>query len=164
MTDPVGKRSEVADVAYIALGSNLGDRSRHLENARTRIAAIPDVFVQSVSRIDETDPIGPPGQGAYLNQMLAVRTTLSPPELLARLHTIEDAGGRERHIRWGARTIDIDIVCYANTTWHATDLVVPHPELPNRIFWQRELDELLSNVDSMHGSNSLECNNPSPIH
>jgi 2-amino-4-hydroxy-6-hydroxymethyldihydropteridine diphosphokinase len=160
MIDSVGECPKRVDVAYIALGSNLGDRSRHLGDARTRIAAIPDLLIQSVSRIEETDPIGPPGQGAYLNQMLAVRTTLSPPELLVRLHAIEDAGGRERHIRWGARTIDLDIVCYANTAWHDTDLVVPHPELPNRVFWQRELDELLSNVAGGHGSTNLGCDNP----
>jgi 2-amino-4-hydroxy-6-hydroxymethyldihydropteridine diphosphokinase len=132
----------LSDVAYIALGSNLGDRARYLADARRRIAAIPGVVVLHTSQIEETAPIGPPGQGGYLNQMIAVSTTLPPPLLLAQLQAIEDACGRQRKIRWGPRTIDLDIVCYAQTTWHAPDLIVPHPELTNRAFWQRELAEL----------------------
>jgi 2-amino-4-hydroxy-6-hydroxymethyldihydropteridine diphosphokinase len=131
------------DVAYVALGSNLGDRHRNLADARERIAAIPGVVVLRASRVDETAPIGPPGQGAYLNQMLAVQTNLSPPALLLYLHEIEDAGGRERHVRWGPRTIDLDIVRYDHMTWNTPELIVPHPELLHRPFWQTELDEVM---------------------
>ena len=137
------------DIAYIALGSNLGDRARHLADARHRIAAIPGVVIVRASHVEETDPIGPPGQGTYFNQMLALQTTLLPPALLVHLHQIEDAGGRERHVRWGPRTIDLDIVRYDRTTWNAPDLIVPHPELAHRPFWQRELDEIRVAVDAV---------------
>lgn len=132
----------MSDVAYIALGSNMGDRAHNLTAARERIAAIPGVEVERASRVEETAPIGPPGQPPYLNQMLAVRTELSPRELLALLHEIEVAGGRVRRERWGPRTIDLDIVAYANTVVDEPGLVVPHPELPNRPFWRRELEEI----------------------
>jgi 2-amino-4-hydroxy-6-hydroxymethyldihydropteridine diphosphokinase len=130
------------DVVFIALGSNLGDRDAFLADARARIAALPGVTVLRESSIEETEPLGSVPQGAYLNQMLAARTTLTPPELLASLHDVERALGRERTVRWGPRTIDLDIVKYAHTTWSADDLVVPHPQLPHRPFWHRELAEL----------------------
>lgn len=130
------------DIAYIALGSNLGNRIQHLADARERIAHIPGVVILRTSHVEETAPIGPPGQGAYLNQMLALQTTLLPPTLLAHLHDIEDAGGRVRHVRWGPRTIDLDIVRYNRTTWNTPDLIIPHPELSYRPFWQRELEEV----------------------
>jgi 2-amino-4-hydroxy-6-hydroxymethyldihydropteridine diphosphokinase len=144
--DDVASEAGVAppgsDMAFIALGSNLGNRAQHLHDARVRIAAIPGVTILRASRIEETEPIGPPGQSAYLNQMVAVRTTLNPRELLHRLHEIEQMGGRERRERWGPRTIDLDIVTYAHTTWDEPDLKVPHAELPHRDFWIRELAEI----------------------
>lgn len=139
-TDVVNR--DVADIAYVALGSNVGDRDQHLRDARERIAALDQVVVLGASTIEETAPIGPPAQGAYLNQMLALRTTLTPPELLARLLDIERAGGRVRDVRWGPRTIDLDIVKYGCTTWQSSTLTVPHVELPHREFWHRELAEL----------------------
>jgi len=130
------------DVAYVALGSNLGDRASHLAAARARLAAVPGVSVLRASAVETTAPIGPAGQGDYLNQMIAVRTTLAPPELLSALHAIERAGGRERRERWGARTIDLDIVAYASTTWTSPHLTVPHPALGERDFWRRELEQV----------------------
>lgn len=130
------------DVAFVALGSNLGDRLEHLANARRRIAEISDVEILATSTIEETEPIGPIPQGAYLNQMMALRTSLDPPGLLAELHFVERCGGRERTLRWGPRTIDLDIVKYARTSWSSPELQVPHPEIANREFWQRELAEL----------------------
>jgi 2-amino-4-hydroxy-6-hydroxymethyldihydropteridine diphosphokinase len=130
------------DVAFVALGSNLGDRARHLSDALRRITALPGVMLLAASRIEETAPLGPTAQGAYFNQMIALRTTLTPPDLLDRLLEIEQAGGRVRDVRWGARTIDLDIVRYARTTWNDARLTVPHAELQHRDFWQRELAEL----------------------
>ncbi|MEO7103553.1 MAG: 2-amino-4-hydroxy-6-hydroxymethyldihydropteridine diphosphokinase [Gemmatimonadaceae bacterium] len=130
------------DIAFVALGSNIGDRARHLEDARTRITAIPGVVILGESTIEETAPIGPVVQGPYLNQMIALRTSLSPSELLAELHEAEAMGGRVRTARWGPRTIDLDIVKYAHTTWNSPELRVPHGEINNRDFWQRELAEL----------------------
>jgi 2-amino-4-hydroxy-6-hydroxymethyldihydropteridine diphosphokinase len=130
------------DVAFVALGSNVGDRRKHLSDALARIARIPGVAMLAVTGPEETEPIGTVAQGPYLNQMVALRTSLSPPELLAALHEAEREGGRVRTVRWGPRTIDLDIVRYAHTTWSSPELQVPHREIANRDFWQRELAEL----------------------
>jgi 2-amino-4-hydroxy-6-hydroxymethyldihydropteridine diphosphokinase len=129
------------DVAYIALGSNLGDREAELSRARAAIALLPDTEVLAESSIEETEPIGP-AQPWFLNQMIAVETRLTPHELLRELQKIEERAGRVRGRRWGPRTLDLDIVCFKHQSVHEPDLLVPHPELPNRSFWQRELAEL----------------------
>ncbi|HWH51775.1 MAG TPA: 2-amino-4-hydroxy-6-hydroxymethyldihydropteridine diphosphokinase [Gemmatimonadaceae bacterium] len=130
------------DVAYIALGSNLGDRAAYLARARAAIAALPSTALIAQSSIEETAPIGPVAQPAYLNQMLAAETELAPAELLDALRVIETAEGRVRRERWGPRTIDLDIVRFDQQTVSTPTLTVPHPELPRRDFWQRALAEL----------------------
>jgi 2-amino-4-hydroxy-6-hydroxymethyldihydropteridine diphosphokinase len=142
VTDDVVAGDVIEDVAFVALGSNVGDRRKHLSDALNRIGAIPGVVILAASRVEETEPIGPVAQGPYLNQMVALRTSLSPPRLLAALNEAEREGGRVRTVRWGPRTIDLDIVRYAHTTWSSPELQVPHRELDNRDFWQRELAEL----------------------
>jgi 2-amino-4-hydroxy-6-hydroxymethyldihydropteridine diphosphokinase len=130
------------DVAYIALGSNVGDRDAHLAAARAAIGAIPQVRILAESSTEETAPLGPVAQGPYLNQMIAVETALAPRELLARLQDVERRAGRTRGVRWGPRIIDLDIVWLDGQTVDAPDLRVPHPEIANRDFWRRELAEL----------------------
>lgn len=120
----------------------MGDRREHLARAIRGIAAVPGTELMAQSSIEETAPLGPVSQGAYLNQMVAVRTALPPDQLLVALHKVERAGGRVRTVRWGPRTIDLDIVKYAHTTWDSPELQVPHREMDNRDFWQRELAEL----------------------
>ncbi len=132
----------MVDVAYIALGSNLGDRHEHLAAARQALAELPSSRLLACSAIEETAPIGPAGQAPYLNQMVALETALPPRELLAELHRIERAAGRERRERWGARTLDLDIVMFATQRVSEPGLTVPHPEIANRDFWHRELAEL----------------------
>lgn len=127
------------DVAYIALGSNVGDREGQLAAASERVAALPGVTVIAATPVEETAPLGPVAQDAFLNQMIAVRTSLAPRALLQALNRIEEDGGRERSMRWGPRTIDLDIVAFERATVDEPDLTVPHRELPNRDFWQREL-------------------------
>jgi 2-amino-4-hydroxy-6-hydroxymethyldihydropteridine diphosphokinase len=129
-------------IAYVALGSNLGDRAGYLARARAAIAALPDTRLVGESDVEETAPIGPPGQGPYLNQMVAIETMLSPVDLLARLLEIERANGRQRTVRWGSRTLDLDIVRYGDRAVTEPGLTIPHPQLPNRDFWQRELAQL----------------------
>lgn len=133
---------EMDDVAFVALGSNVGDRQKHLSDALRRIAEISGATLIAESSVDETDALGPVAQGPYLNQMVALRTSLTPPELLAALHMAERNGGRVRSTRWGPRTIDLDIVKYGRTTWNSPELQVPHIEIDNREFWRRELAEL----------------------
>jgi 2-amino-4-hydroxy-6-hydroxymethyldihydropteridine diphosphokinase len=132
----------MTDVAYIALGSNVGNRDLALARARAAIAAIRDTRLIAATEVEETDPIGPIPQGKYLNQMVAVSTTLPPRTLLAALHRIERKAGRVRAARWGPRTLDLDIVMIEGKEYADDALVIPHPELPHRDFWQRELAEL----------------------
>ena len=130
------------DVAYIALGSNLGRREVFLAEARKAIAALPGTTLLAATEVEETAPIGRVEQGPFLNQMIAVVTELSPKELLSALHGIEQSAGRVRDQRWGPRTLDLDIVAFEKQSVSEPDLTVPHTELPNRTFWQRELAEL----------------------
>jgi 2-amino-4-hydroxy-6-hydroxymethyldihydropteridine diphosphokinase len=132
----------MTDTAYIALGSNVGDRVAYLLRARAALAALPDSRIVAESSIEETAPIGPVEQGAFLNQMVALETSLSPADLLRELQSIEQREGRERTVRWGPRTLDLDIVRFERQTVNEPSLTVPHPELQNRRFWQRELAEL----------------------
>ena len=130
------------DVAYLALGSNLGDRHAYLEVARDAIARLPRTKVAAVTDVEETDPFGPPGQPKYLNQMIAIETELEPRELLHALQDIERDAGRTRDERWGPRTLDIDIVKFERQSFSDEGLTVPHPGLRDREFWQRELNDL----------------------
>lgn len=130
------------DVAYIALGSNLDDRHGYLARARAALAALPASRIIAETSIEETVPLGGADQPAYLNQMIALETSLAPRELLVQLLAIEQREGRTRETRWGSRTLDLDIVAYEHLTHDEPDLHVPHRELPNRDFWQRELAEL----------------------
>jgi len=130
------------DIAYVALGSNLGDRDAHLARARKALAAIPRSRVIAESTIEETAPLGPVDQDKYLNQMVALETELSPRELLSQLQRIEQAAGRTREVRWGPRTLDLDIVRYETQTASDGDLVVPHPAAGARDFWRREMAQL----------------------
>ena len=130
------------DVVYIALGSNAGNREITLARARDAIAGIRDTWILGETAIEETEPIGPVPQGRYLNQMIVVETELAPAALLAALQRIERAAGRVRSMRWGPRTLDLDIVVIEGKEIAEPALTVPHPELPNRDFWQRELREL----------------------
>lgn len=138
----------VSEIAYVALGSNLGDRRAYLERARDAIAAIPECRVVAASAVEETAPLGGLAQPPYLNQMLAVETTLEPAALLDRLREIEAAAGRLRATRWDSRTLDLDIVLFDDRVVNSPDLVIPHPGLVDRSFWQREVAELR---DAMSG-------------
>lgn len=127
---------------YVALGSNVGDRAAHLAHARARLAALPGTRVVGTSRVEETAPLGPVPQGPYLNQMVVLETTLTPQDLLAACRTVEVERGRERRERWGPRTLDLDIVRFGQRSVHEAGLTIPHPELPRRDFWLREIAEL----------------------
>lgn len=128
--------------AYVALGGNLGDRESYLARARAALAKLPLTTLLGVSKVEETDPVGPPGQERYLNQMALLETSLDPGRFLKLLHKIEDENGRTRGEKWGARTLDLDIVRFGTRRLRDSDLRLPHPELPNREWWQREIDEL----------------------
>ena len=128
--------------AYIALGSNLGDRAEHLAAARAALAGLPRTRLVAESAVEETEPLAGMTQPPYLNQLVLLETALEPRALLAAIQAIERARGRVRAERWGARTLDLDIVKYGHRRIDEPDLIIPHPELPNRDFWIREITEL----------------------
>jgi len=132
----------VTERAYVALGSNLGDRAAHLDRARVALTLLPSTRLAAVSSVEETAPLGAMAQPPYLNQMVALDTSLAPEALLAALHAIERAQGRRRGERWGPRTIDLDLVRYGQRRIRTTSLTLPHPGLAARDFWRRELAEL----------------------
>jgi 2-amino-4-hydroxy-6-hydroxymethyldihydropteridine diphosphokinase len=128
--------------AFVALGSNLGDRLAQLDRARVALSLLPSSRLEAVSSIEETAPLGAMAQPPYLNQMAALDTSLPPEALLAALQRIERSLGRVRGSRWAARTIDLDLVRYGSRRMRSATLELPHPGLPAREFWQRELAEL----------------------
>ena len=132
----------MAERAYVALGSNLGDRAAHLDRARVALSLLPTTRLAAVSAVEETAPLGAMAQPPYLNQMVALDTALEPETLLSALHAIERAQGRLRGQRWGARTIDLDLVRYGDRKLRTASLTLPHPGIASREFWQRELAEL----------------------
>jgi dihydropteroate synthase len=120
--------------AVLAIGSNLGDRLGTLRAAVNEIGALPDTEVLAVSPVYETDPVGGPAQPEYLNAVLMVRTGLPARELLGRLNRIEAAHGRVREVRFGPRTLDIDIISYSDQTSDDPVLTLPHPRARERAF------------------------------
>lgn len=136
---------------YVALGSNLGDRVAHLAHARMRLAVLPGTTLVAASVIEETAPLGPVPQGPYLNQMLLLETTLAPAELLRYGQGIEMERGRERGVRWGPRTLDLDIVRFGDRVVQSPGLTIPHAQLDARDFWRRELAELDALLPATHG-------------
>ncbi|HEX5901762.1 MAG TPA: 2-amino-4-hydroxy-6-hydroxymethyldihydropteridine diphosphokinase [Actinomycetota bacterium] len=131
----------VATSAYVALGTNLGDRLEQLRAAVRLLAETDGVDVVRSSRVFETQPVGPP-QPAYLNAVIEVRTTLAPRELLEAAQAIENSLGRERAERWGPRTIDVDILTFDDRTVEEPDLEIPHPRMHERGFVLVPLAEL----------------------
>jgi len=119
--------------AFLGLGSNVGDRAGYLRDAVRGLDA-PDLRVTGRSGVYETVPWGLTGQATYLNQVVAVETTLSPRALLGRCRAVEAALGRVRGERWGPRTVDVDILLYGDATIREPDLVVPHADLARRAF------------------------------
>ncbi len=116
--------------AFLALGSNLGDRRAYL---RAGVNRLPDVV--AVSEVYETDPVGgPPGQGAFLNLVVELRTTRTPRELLAVAQAAEADAARVRVERWGPRTLDVDVLLVGDEVVDEPDLVVPHPRMWERGF------------------------------
>ena len=136
------EKSTRRERVFVALGSNLGDRAGHLRAAREALGALPGTRLVAASAIEETAPLGGMEQPPYLNQMVLLETDLEPRALLQACQTIERLEGRQRTERWGARTLDLDIVRFGNRQVKESDLIIPHPELPNRDFWRRELAEL----------------------
>jgi len=144
-----GYRSRVTTLAGIGLGSNLGDRQEHLDAGVRAIAALPGVRLVAVSPFIETDPVGPAGQGAYLNGAATIETTLGARALLDALLEIERTRGRERasEHRWGPRTLDLDLLLFGDAVIDEPGLRVPHPRMHERAFVLEPLAAIAPELD-----------------
>lgn len=130
--------------AFVALGSNLGDRLGNLAQAIERMSREPGFLLRRVSRAYETEPVGPP-QPRYLNAVVELQTLLSPRTTLHKLLAVEEQMGRVRRERWGAREIDLDLLLYGDRVVEGPP-VVPHPHLHERTFVLVPLSEIAPDV------------------
>jgi 2-amino-4-hydroxy-6-hydroxymethyldihydropteridine diphosphokinase len=120
--------------AYLGLGSNLGDRAAHLQLAVDELATTTGVRVVAVSKVYETSPVGGPAQDDYLNAVVAIETDLNARQLLAVAQHLEQRAARVRTVRWGPRTLDVDVLLVGDEHVAEADLEVPHPRLYERGF------------------------------
>ncbi|MCL4422067.1 MAG: 2-amino-4-hydroxy-6-hydroxymethyldihydropteridine diphosphokinase [Actinobacteria bacterium] len=126
--------------SYLSLGSNMGDRGRHLRQALAGLDG-----VAKVSMVYETEPVGgPPGQGPYFNLAVELETRQSARQLLQRAQVLESQAGRIREVRWGPRPLDVDVLLVGDQVIEEQDLVVPHPRMWERAFVLIPLSDLVS--------------------
>jgi 2-amino-4-hydroxy-6-hydroxymethyldihydropteridine diphosphokinase len=128
--------------AFLALGSNLGDRLANLQRAAGLLALMKGIRLVKSSRVYETEPVGGPPQPDYLNAVIEAATTLSPRELLEACLAVEREMGRERRERWGPRVIDVDVLTYGDEQVKEAGLQIPHPRMAERGFVLAPLLEL----------------------
>lgn len=129
--------------AYIALGANLGDREGNLMEALERLDDTPGIQVLRVSNLYETEPVGYIDQPMFINMAAVVSTSLSPHALLAEMQRIEKELGRVRHIHWGPRTVDLDLLWMEGRRLDTPELMLPHPRMQERSFVLRPLSDIV---------------------
>ncbi len=134
-------------IACIGLGSNIEPRHERILAAIEALRHLPGIQVQAVSSLHETDPVGPVPQGRYVNAAAVLRTALSPHALLEALLAVERSLGRDRSdgLRWGPRTIDLDLLIVGSVQLHEPKLTIPHPHLAERAFVLEPLAEIVPN-------------------
>jgi 2-amino-4-hydroxy-6-hydroxymethyldihydropteridine diphosphokinase len=140
--------------AYVGLGANLGDPAAALDDAITRLAAIPQTVIAARSSLYRSAPIDAAGP-EFLNAVVALDTVLAPHDLLAHLQAIEQAHGRARPYRNAPRTLDLDLLLYGAQTIATPDLTVPHPRLHDRAFVLLPLAEIAADLE-IPGRGSLQ--------
>jgi 2-amino-4-hydroxy-6-hydroxymethyldihydropteridine diphosphokinase len=146
-----------AETAFIAFGSNLGDREGAIRSAAALLARAPGVESLRLSALRETAPSGGPPQPPYLNAAAEVRTTLEPEALLDLLASVEGAFGRVRGVRWGPRTLDLDLIYFGGRVLDSPRLTVPHPRAAGRRFVLEPLAELAPDfIDPVSGRSVAE--------
>jgi deoxyguanosine kinase len=133
-------------IAYIGLGSNLGDRKNYIERALQLLRETPDVTVERISAIIETKPLSDAAQPAYLNCVAEIRTSLTPEKFHQRLISVENSLGRERKQKWASRTIDLDLLLFGSEVINSDTLTIPHSQLHLRSFALCGLRELNPNL------------------
>lgn len=150
---PVGLPFEMISVkicrfwhfAYLGLGSNLGDKKSYLDQAVKALTETKACQVEKVSSYYVTEPYGGVEQDDFLNACLLLKTLLTPEELLDKLHEIEQTAHRERTVRWGPRTLDLDILMYDDIVMETDNLIIPHVEMHKRSFVLKPLCEIAAN-------------------
>ncbi len=128
--------------AAVGIGTNLGDRWAYVEAARRGLARLPESRLLRFSSVWETAPVGPGEQERYLNAAAILETALAPTDLLRRLHGLEEEAGRVRQVRWGPRTLDLDLLLYGTAAISTPELTVPHPRMHERAFVLEPLAEV----------------------
>ena len=131
--------------AYLAVGSNMGEREGYIQQGIEALKAEPEIELKGISKLLITKPYGGVEQEDFLNGALEIRTLLSPQELLGKLQQIEVAADRKREVRWGPRTLDLDIIFYDELVYSSKDLIIPHIDMENRFFVLKPLSELAPN-------------------
>jgi 2-amino-4-hydroxy-6-hydroxymethyldihydropteridine diphosphokinase len=124
----------VENTAFIGLGSNMGDRYQYLMRAIDFLAGHPAIELVNISSVYETDPVGYEDQDQFLNMVIEAKTKLTANDLLAECMKIEQMLGRKREIKWGPRTIDLDILLFNQENIETEKLIVPHPRMLERAF------------------------------
>lgn len=131
-------------ICYLGIGSNLGDRRKNIKLAIRKIESLKDTKLLKASKLIETEPVGGPvGQAKFLNAALKIKTNIPPKRLLNRLKEIEKGLGRTKTVRYGPRTIDLDILFYGDRIINTKNLVIPHPRIFEREFVIRPLLEII---------------------
>jgi len=149
--------SDAHRIAFIGLGSDLGDRLEALRRAAGLLSDTPGILVAALSPVYETDPVGVEAQPPFLNAVAGIETTLAARALLERCQEIEAELGRERSVRWGPRTIDLDLLLFSGERIDEPDLQVPHPRLAERAFVVRPLADLAPDLRLPDGRTVAEA-------
>jgi 2-amino-4-hydroxy-6-hydroxymethyldihydropteridine diphosphokinase len=144
----------INEFVYIGLGSNIEDREFYLKEAIRLLQLHPDINIRRCSSIYETDPVGFTEQAAFLNMVIQAETKLGPAELFKHMLAVEQQLGRIRDIRWGPRTIDLDLLLYGKHQLSEPELLIPHPRMAERAFVLIPLleiadEESISNLDML---------------
>ncbi len=130
-------------VAYVGLGSNMGNREKNIAAALNALESTRGINVTKASGLYETEPVGgPPGQDSFINAVVRVETTLTSRRLLEVCLNIEDSLGRKRSVRWGPRTIDLDLLSFDDEIRASAKLMLPHPQMHTRRFVMEPLAEI----------------------
>lgn len=131
--------------AYLAVGSNMGDKVQYISGAIRALTAHPQIRVKKVSDLIQSKPYGVLDQDDFLNGVLEIETLLAPEELMETIHDIEDAAGRVRVRRWGPRTLDLDLLFYDKLVYESDNVIIPHADLQNRDFVLEPMSTLAPN-------------------
>ena len=132
---------------FIGIGSNLGDREKNIKKALEYLEKNPHIKIEKISSIIETEPWGYTPQPKYLNGVIKIKTDLSPLDLLKFLQEVEERLGRERKIKYGPRTIDLDILLYDDKIINSAQLKIPHPRMWEREFVLKPLLEIEPEIE-----------------